>query len=166
MWVVVYVSRWVGMWVGGWVGSKWGGGGWVTKCTWSWVHNKYIATCTCKLQCQLSRATKNINLKFPYGLNLGLFFIIERRAPMTTAVNIAMTTVLLHMPDHRGNHWLLLAFTMDAREDTVTCSQGRHNHPQIIHKSSTLCFSPLNTMVNYRQCSYMQQMLRQAYTYH
>ena len=42
---------------------------------------------------------------------------------MTLAVNIAMTTVLLHMPDHRGNHWLLLAFIMDAREDAVTCTQ-------------------------------------------
>ena len=129
-----------------------GGGGWVIKCMWGWVHSKYLymhvkLSFSASYQEQLKNTCLvNITLKFTYGLNLGLFFITERRAPMTTAVNIAITTVLLHIPDHRGNHWLLLAFTMDAREDTVTCSQGRHNHPQIIH-------APLNTMVNYRQCS-------------
>ena len=38
---------------------------------------------------------------------------------MTTAVNIAMTTVLLSIPDHLGNHWVDLVFIKDKKETTV-----------------------------------------------
>lgn len=36
---------------------------------------------------------------FPYGLKEGLFPIMARRAPITPAVNRAITAVLLHMED-------------------------------------------------------------------
>ena len=157
-WVSMCVGGWVGewwvsMWVDGWMGEYVGRWWRVIKCMWSWVHttcSKYLymhvkVSFSVNYKAIKNTCLVNITLQFPYGLNLGLFFIIERRAPMTTAANIAMTMVLLHMSDHRGNHWLLLVFTMDAREDTVTCSQERHNHPQIYHT----VFLPLNTIVNY-----------------
>ena len=44
--------------------------------------------------------------------------------PMTTPVNIAMTTVLFNMADHLGNHSLDLAFIIATSVEKVICKKN------------------------------------------